>query len=181
MFFKFYSQSCVLELKLRLSVSRGEAYIVFCGGVRAHRRRSACAEASVSPGHGCHQAWVSHLSAANREALEQLIGWRNILCLLVSSFRCAPWASAGKLSMYVLVHISKLSRGAFSHPTLLFLSFATPQLAERWSMPGDKGVCSPISKHSPGAGREKSCWIFCPLCSGANSDVTGCQLVDMNR
>lgn len=65
-------------------------------------------------------------------------------------------ASAGKAATYVLVHISKLSRGPLSHSTLLSLSFATFQLAERWSTPGDKGVCSPISKHSPGTERMKA-------------------------
>lgn len=69
---------------------------------------------------------------------------------------CSLSAAAGKVAMYVLVHISKLSRGPLSHPTLPCLSFATLQLAERWSTPGDKGVCSPISKHSPGTGREKA-------------------------
>lgn len=65
-------------------------------------------------------------------------------------------ASAGKVAMYVLVHISKLSRGPLSHPRLLSLSFAALQLAESWSTPGDKGVHSPISKLSPGTGRKKA-------------------------
>lgn len=81
-------------------------------------------------------------------------------------------------------YISKPSREPLFPPSLpssFSLPPDTPLLAVRWSKAVDRGVRPLISKHSRGAYGENAAEYSLQLCRPANSGITGCQLVDVNR
>lgn len=102
------------------------------------------------------QARVSRLSTANRMGLEGPLdgGIYSLFAHKLLQMCSLSAASACEVATYLRVYISKLSRGPLSHPPLHSLPSDTLHHAERWSAPGDRGVCSPISKHSAGTWRK---------------------------
>lgn len=137
----------------------------------SYKCRSAWAESagSVSPQHGCHQAWIPHLSTGSRMGLKGQDRVRNLLPDAHKLQRPLPpppvphtdvfkACNICRWSSHVCswVHIKAFQRASFAASSSfslprLFSPSDTPQLAVRWSKAVDRGVCPLISKHSRGA------------------------------